>query len=252
MFYELCHIGNSDYFVKQYGENFSFAPHMHRCFEFITTLEGEMTVTVDGKEYLLRKDEALLIFPNQIHSLDCTNSKHMLCIFSPQLVAAYSSKVAMKKPENNKFSPKPHLLSELDGFDESTKTIAKKGVLYLICSDFDSKAKYIDRTVKSQNLLEKIFMYIDENFKSECSLSDLSKSLGYDYAYASRYFKRSVGISFNEYVNIYRLNNACYLMNNTDETVLNCALESGYASLRSFNRNFKMHFGISPSEYKKS
>jgi AraC-like DNA-binding protein len=28
-------------------------------------------------------------------------------------------------------------------------------------------------------------------------------------------------------------------------------MESGFTSLRSFNRNFKEHFGISPSEYKK-
>ena len=50
MFYEFKHIGSSDYFVKEYGENFSFPPHMHLCFELITVLEGEMSVTVDGRE----------------------------------------------------------------------------------------------------------------------------------------------------------------------------------------------------------
>jgi len=46
------------------------------------------------------------------------------------------------------------------------------------------------------------------------------------------------------------LSHACYLLKNTAQSVLQCALDSGYTSLRSFNRNFKAQFGISPSQYR--
>ena len=94
MFYEFKHIGSSDYFVKEYGENFSFPPHMHLCIELVVALDGEMNVTVDGKENILHRGEALLIFPNQLHSLASEKSRHLLCIFSPDLVRAYSSSAA--------------------------------------------------------------------------------------------------------------------------------------------------------------
>ena len=59
-----------------------------------------------------------------------------------------------------------------------------------------------------------------------------------------------MGLSFHRYVNMRRLNYAAYLLANTDATCVSCALESGFASLRSFNRNFKKEFGITPAEYK--
>ena len=58
------------------------------------------------------------------------------------------------------------------------------------------------------------------------------------------------GISFNSYKNRYRINNACYLLSNSNYSILQCALESGYQSVRSFNRNFKNILGITPAEYR--
>ena len=59
-------------------------------------------------------------------------------------------------------------------------------------------------------------------------------------------------MSFNSYVNIYRLNNAYYLFENTDGSILSAAIDSGFKSVRSFNHNFKKHFGMTPNEYIKN
>ena len=121
-----------------------------------------------------------------------------------------------------------------------------------MCDAFETHAKYYDSHKDNKNLLAEIFKFIENNYKEDCTLKELSASIGYDYAYLSRYFKNVVGISFNSYVNMYRLNHACYLLDNTSDHILNIAIESGYKSLRSFNRNFKIHFGISPNEYVKA
>jgi AraC-like DNA-binding protein len=251
MFYEFQHIGSSDYFLKEYGEDFSFPPHMHLCFELITVLEGEMKVTVDGGETVLHRGEALLIFPNQLHSLESEKSRHMLCIFSPDLVRAYSSKTEKSLPKSNFFIPDSYLLETLDKTPENAKNIAKKGLLYSLCSSFDENAEYLPQKSGQKGLLSKIFAFVEENFAVECTLEELSAQIGYDYAYLSRSFKKAAGISYVSYLNIYRLNKACYLLDNTDKSILQCAFEVGYSSLRTFNRNFKNHFGISPAEYRK-
>ena len=61
-----------------------------------------------------------------------------------------------------------------------------------------------------------------------------------------------MNLSYNQYLNIRRLNHAAHLLRNTNDTALNCALESGYTSLRTFNRNFKLYYGITPQEYRKA
>ena len=125
----------------------------------------------------------------------------------------------------------------------------QKGILYLACDEFFRVADFCERKHDHKDLLTNIFLFIEKSFAGDCSLNALSEHIGYDYSYLSRYFKKTVGIAFNEYVTIYRLNNACYLMNNTNDTIMKCAIDSGFDSLRSFNRNFKNHFGVSPSAY---
>lgn len=249
MFYQLSHPASSDYFLMEWGSNFNFPHHMHQCFEFIVSLEGKMTVIIGAAEYEIEEGEAVLIFPNQVHALASLSNKHMLCIFSPKLVAAYYAKNTTRLPLNNKFTPPNSLVEAFKSFDENTSFLSQKGYLYLLCDTFDVNARYVDGNQDNKNLLEKILEFIETNYKEDCSLKELAASIGYSYVYLSRYFKKVVGMSFNSYVNMYRLNNACYLLNNSDDSILNSAMESGYKSIRSFNRNFKNYFGVSPNEY---
>ena len=77
-------------------------------------------------------------------------------------------------------------------------------------------------------------------------------SIKYDYAYISKFFKKNIGISFNEYVNRRRVSEACYLLKTTDKSVLEIGMECGYDSLRSFNRNFRLYLNMSPREFQKN
>ena len=252
MFYELHQPASSEYVRKEYGENFNFSPHLHHCFELIIILSGEMTVTVDGKDYILKAYDSLLIFPNQLHSLSSKKSKHMLYIFAPKMVASFNSAKQTLLPTDNRLSLDCNTIEALNLLDENSSMYSLKGILYTVCGIFDKKASYRKTAPDNNNLLLKIFSFIEENFNKSSSLKDLSVALGYDYAYLSRYFKKITGISYNDYLNSFRLNSACYLLQNSNLSVIECAEECGYKSLRTFNRNFKEYYGISPSAYRKS
>lgn len=250
MFYQFNHFGFSEYFTKEYGENFSFPVHLHNAFEFVTVFDGEMKITIDGKEYILTKGESVLIFPNQLHLFESKNSRHMLCIFSPELVKAYHQKIKKSRPLNSKFTLDTYLISAIDALKDSSTTFEKKGALYSMCAFFDKKTSYAPYQPTDKDLLHNIFSFVEENFNKECSLKELETNTGYSYSYLSRSFKKVTGMSFNLYVNQYRIRNACYLLSNTDLTVLQCALDSGYTSLRSFNRNFSELLSITPKQYR--
>lgn len=251
MLYQHEHIGVPEYLTIEKNQNFSFPPHIHQCFEIIVVREGRMDVTVDSTRYQLQKDEAVLVFPHQVHALQSVESEHMLCIFSPEIVKAFSTKLLNKQPESNKFRLDQSILTLFDSLADNTSDIFRKGVLYLICAAFDKNATYKRQDASKQSLLHKIFVFVETSFAGDCSLTTLAEELGYNYAYLSRYFKSIVGVSFNTYVNNYRLNHACYLLKNTSSSIIQCAFDSGFVSLRSFNRNFKQQFQITPMEYRK-
>ncbi|MBO5200726.1 MAG: helix-turn-helix domain-containing protein [Clostridia bacterium] len=247
MIYELAHLSCADYFEKIYCENFSFPPHMHNCFEFVVCLSGKTYITIDEKTYELKTGESVLIFPHQLHSFTYSESRHMICIFSPKTVSAYFNPLSTQKPKSNKFVLDGALITALDKYKCDSQRLFEKGILYLICNEFDSIAEYEENINKG--LLDKIFLFINENFAANCSLTTIAKHIGYNASYISRYFKSCVGISLCDYVNIVRLGNVCYLLENSNDTILNCALNSGFDSLRTFNRNFKKFYGVSPKEY---
>ena len=251
MFYEYNHLGSPDYLKIEKNNNFSFPSHLHQCFEIIIILSGEMDVIIDGKKYTLKKGEASLIFPNQIHELKSQESEHVLCIFSPRLVQAYLAKITDKIPINNKFCPNEFLTRELEKLDSASSTL-KKGILYSLCGEFDTCAEYVAKKTDHKNLIHKIFSFVENNFSGDCSLVKLSEITTYDYSYLSRYFKKNIGISFNSYVMHYRLSHVCYLLENTTQSIAECAFESGFSSLRSFNRAFKENIKISPKQYRKN
>ena len=253
MFYETKNFLRADDIKVEHGRNFNFPLHLHGSFEFVTVTDGEMKITVDGIEYDLTCGKALLIFPNQAHAFKTEKSSdHSLCIFSPDLVRAYYKSYLSKVPKNNLFSVDNFYVERLEKLGEGSNISEIKGLLYSLCGEFDADAEYRDRGAEQDGLLLRIFKFVEENYQAECDLKTLSSALGYNYVYLSRYFKERTGIRFTEYVNRYRVSEACYRIGSTEKSLLNIACECGFSSLRSFNRNFAEIMGVKPSTYRAS
>ena len=251
MLYQSQHSVRSDYFMIERGQNFSFPPHLHSSFEFIAVPRGEMVVTVEKTDYILRDGDALLIFPNQLHSLHThTNSEHILCIFSPQLVRAYGNIFLNKAPKSNLFTPTKFYIDELNRPMTDDSVLRIKGLLYSLCAEFDRNAEYTEKVREDDGLLLKIFGFIENNYNKECSLRMLAEEISYHEVYLSRYFKKSTGLTFTEYVNRYRVNEGAYILKNSQKKIVDVAYECGFDSLRSFNRSFKEIIGMTPRSFR--
>ncbi len=251
MVYEKQHSLNSNVIKVECGENLEFMAHFHDNFELISVIDGEMLITVGKTEYLVKEKESVLVFPNQVHSIKTPKqSKHLLCIFSPKLVSAYGKIYDVKIPKSNKFKLSEFYISKLLSCNENQSAIFIKGVLYLLCAEFDEQADYVAIQKNREDILFLIFSFVEQNYKKECSLYELAKTTSYNYVYLSKSFAKRTGMSYTEYVNRFRINEARYLLVNSDKSILEIALESGYESLRSFNRNFKKIMETTPLKYR--
>lgn len=256
-YYEKREELNRDWFVIEEEENFSYPTHLHRWYEIIFVKDGIMDVIIDGTPHTLGKNDSVFVFPNQPHQLiNRMGSSHRLILLKPELIAHFNAKVQNCVPKD----PKKHVDSaawtELFlSASEETPFEQIKGILYIYCGFF-SQNEFISVSDKDTSdgadLMHRIFRFADENYLGSCSLKDLSSHIGYDYSYLSKLFSERIGISFTEYVNMLRIDRACYLLKNTELPILDISELCGYGSLRSFNRNFIKQTEMTPREYKRS
>jgi AraC-like DNA-binding protein len=247
MFFEASHSLEENEFILIEPTKLDFSLHIHRCFEFFEQIEGATRVTVDDRVYTVKKGEALLIFPLQAHAFDTVeNGKIRLILFSPELVANYYKRNENKLPADSLFTCRlPENLCTDTFFH-------KKAITYFICGEFEKGRSYTEQgEKKSPQLLTSLLLYADKNFSNSCQLRDAVASIGYDYAYASKYFKRKVGLSFKRYVNNLRIIESRYLLSTTAMNMEEIADACGFSSLRTFDREFRSQIGITPSEYRK-
>jgi AraC-like DNA-binding protein len=66
----------------------------------------------------------------------------------------------------------------------------------------------------------------------------------------SRFFHRNMGIPLTTFIHRVRIGHASRLLSESDEKVVDIALESGYANLSNFNRWFLAIKGETPSAFR--
>ena len=98
-------------------------------------------------------------------------------------------------------------------------------------------------------LVEEIKEYIREHYcEPDMGLSRVGGEFRMSESYLSTLFKEQSGGNFADYVEALRIERACELLQNTDNTVNDVAEAVGYNSVQSFRRAFKRVKGVSPKE----
>lgn len=91
--------------------------------------------------------------------------------------------------------------------------------------------------------------YLDQEY----SLSKLSEEIKVSKHLISKVLNTEMKISFNEYVNNYRITAAKKLLSESPYlTIASIAFDSGFNSLSTFNQAFKKVQGVTPSSYRES
>ena len=104
--------------------------------------------------------------------------------------------------------------------------------------------------MENKNLIDKAIGFIQKNPKDNLSLQSIADNAGFSLTYFDAIFRQHTGYSPVEYSRIYKLTRSALELRRTQKTVLEIALDFGYASPESFTRAFKNFYSIAPSEYR--
>ncbi|SFD32025.1 AraC-type DNA-binding protein [Paracidovorax konjaci] len=83
------------------------------------------------------------------------------------------------------------------------------------------------------------------------SLSAAAAELGMSESRFSRFFRRSTGNSFTDFVSRLRINSACQLLMQTDHYVTDICYQVGFNNVANFNRRFLEIKGMTPTEFRR-
>jgi AraC-like DNA-binding protein len=100
-------------------------------------------------------------------------------------------------------------------------------------------------------IVVRICDFIADNFREEIDSADIASAAHIHPKYAMNVFKKSTGMTLNDYVNLMRLSYAQALLMQDDANVLQVAMDSGFGSLSAFNKSFRKIAGMSPTDFRR-
>lgn len=236
----------------------------HPEFEMIFVLDGLVNVYVEKRKFVAVKDDAVLIFPNQIHRYQSKGNGSFLTVkFSIDVVPYLKKAILYRMPctnvvdcsgmENVKFVVS-QLQNHSDCFEnemlDGEYTALIGGYLNIMMHDIIPKIKFTDVPQFDDMVMQKLAEYCEHHFEENISLQSVCEILGVSYYRVSRAFSKTFGTNFSRYINDLRISKACTLLKASSMSINDIAYSVGFDTIRNFNRVFSNIMQMSPTEYR--
>lgn len=100
------------------------------------------------------------------------------------------------------------------------------------------------------NHVERIAIYIGQNYRDTIEASDIGEAVGLHPDYANSIFKKAFGITLSEYIIEERISHAQRKLMTTDKNIASIAFECGFNSISWFNACFKQMNSCTPRQFR--
>lgn len=251
-----------------------YPPHWHTPIEFVMPLENEYFAECVQEKVSLRVGDILIIAPGCLHSLYSPKGPGKRIIFQADPSVLRGMKeidtvISILSPMYI-VTPKglPEIYDELKEIMLSIKDEYEKNaslseaaiyskvlqMLVLIGRKFANEApKFAHTGNKHQEYTEKFMRicdYISMHCTEDLTLEAIADMAGFSKYHFSRLFKQFTNVSFYQYLSQNRIYNAEKLLAIPEYSITAVAYNSGFTSLSSFIRMFKIVKGVTPSEFR--
>lgn len=109
------------------------------------------------------------------------------------------------------------------------------------------------QSIKSDTLqrIEHLLTYIHEHWSEDLRVADLAAQEFLSPNYLSRLIQKTLHCTLTEYITRLRLLHAQQSLIYTDQSATHISYTCGFKNIASFIHYFKLHYGITPNEYRK-
>ena len=247
--------------------------HWHDSIEIVFSLRGKISVIIETGKYEIEAGEIEIVNCDEAHSIKAldVDNKIIMIHMDPNFFEKffndirnmffYTNSSYYKSQKEEKYHVLRRLLSILvyeavrkhqDYEDHIKETLVE--LLYHLINNFHQLIYEKDDLKENEEQFERydrIVRYIYNNYKNKISLQDIAKKEFLSSNYLSHEIKNMVGYSFNDFLNLTRVEESIKLLLDTDKTVSEISEELGFSHIRYFNKHFKKHYKCTPFQYRK-
>lgn len=103
----------------------------------------------------------------------------------------------------------------------------------------------------SKRKLQQTIQYINQNLSEDLSLQTIATHIGFSQYYFCRLFKESTGLTPYQYIIQQRIERAKQLLVQDNHSIVDVALQVGFANQSHFCQRFRRITGVSPRTYRR-
>lgn len=254
--------------------------------ELIYVTDGTCAITVDGKEYTVKKGDCIFFPPNVPHELHSIGDAafvqphiHFDALYSDKserTPISFQSRDQMSDEEltliqENAFSDCniPYVFTPIhkerfvslffeiiDIFQEKKQgyTLLYKAKMLelfaLLFEQFEGKNAVQAQNIDTNGYLSSIKSYIDSNYRQQISLDRLAMQFFVNKYTLLRQFKDAYGLGIIAYYHALRIDYAKRKLSSTDLSITEIAKKLCLGDVYTFSRFFKSATNTSPREYR--
>lgn len=264
------------------GENeWHVVPHWHEEMEWIYFQKGDFPVWINTKEYQVHAPAFMCIHPEELHALILEKDGIESAVVFPVDILCFerydAAEAKVLGPLAEGKLRMPVLCQSGDAAFEELSACYKeieqmlrqmkeqKNMFYLnikakmleliaVAYKYDLLTRQVREGREEAGTVEnlkKVLQYIGEHYSSPIRLSELAELVNMNEQYFCRYFKKNIGKTITEYINVIRVEKAATALAETEDKIIDIAAACGFDNIGYFIRRFKKEKGMTPSEYRK-
>ena len=264
------------------GENeWHVVPHWHEEMEWIYFQKGDFPVWINTKEYQVHAPAFMCIHPEELHALILEKDGIESAVVFPVDILCFerydAAEAKVLGPLAEGKLRMPVLCQSGDAAFEELSACYKeieqmlrqmkeqKNMFYLnikakmleliaVAYKYDLLTRQVREGREEAGTVEnlkKVLQYIGEHYSSPIRLSELAELVNMNEQYFCRYFKKNIGKTITEYINVIRVEKAATALAETEDKIIDIAAACGFDNTGYFIRRFKKEKGMTPSEYRK-
>lgn len=251
------------------SEGSSNNPHSHEYTEISIMLEGEANYTIEGKKHIIKANTIMIFNPGVVHwemqPIGTTSHEFHIGIRNFSLTGYAKDSMPNEHPilvpqanHHKMIEIAWNLVDEVSKESKEFRVMSKSLAMQLIVlivrslesSQSLSMSDVTPTVTRKQNLVTDALHYIEQHYDEELTIDQIAQELLISPAYLSRIFKEIQEMSIINYLIEVRMNHASTLLKESDLAVKEVAEIVGYQDPLYFSKQFKKHFGKTPSHYK--
>lgn len=247
--------------MEKCKKSHSYGPAIRDHYLVHFVLEGSGIFYVDGKSYRIKKNQGFLICPSVVTYYEADKEEPWIYTWVgfKGIKAEKYLKLANLDQENPVFEC-AEIAFVQECFENMRKSTELKygrelrlqGLLIMFLSELIEEAgkNVIISSNYKEMYIKKSLQFVETNYSSKISISEMAKSVGLNKNYFSTFFRENIGVTPQQYIIKYRINKACELMSNLGLTIGDISRSVGYDDTLGFSKIFKKEKGISPKRYR--